>query len=156
MIEVGQNAPEFTLPDQNGALVSLSQYRGNPVALYFYPKDNTPGCTREACSFRNNWSALEAEKFSVLGVSADPISAHLKFHAKLNLPFPLLSDPEMTVIRIYNAFGEKNMYGKRVSGILRTTFLIGADGTIIRIFKRPKSAIHAEEILVALKRHGNS
>lgn len=153
MIEKGQKVPDFTLPNQDGDMVSLSDFRGKPVAVYFYPKDNTPGCTREACSFRDNWSSLEAAGVAVVGISGDPVEKHRAFSRKLGLPFPILSDPELKVIRAYEAYGAKNMYGKRIEGILRTTYVLDADGTVIKVFKRPKSAIHAEEVLVALKNH---
>ncbi len=150
MIEPGQKAPTFSLPDQAGTVHTLDQFSGGPLVVYFYPKDDTPGCTKEACSFRDNWQALVDAGISVVGISADSVESHAAFAGKFSLPFPLLSDPEMEVIKAYGAYGEKNMYGKKFEGILRTTFLIDSDGVVTRVFKRPKSAIHAEEVLTAL------
>lgn len=153
MVEVGQKAPEFSLPDQNGKIVSLSDFQGAPLAVYFYPRDNTPGCTREACSFRDNWDSLTREGIAVVGISGDSVESHAGFSKKLSLPFPILSDPDLKVIKAYGAYGEKNMYGKRIEGILRTTFVLDELGVVIKVYKRPKSAIHGEEVLLALKQH---
>lgn len=150
MIEAGQTAPDFELPDQDGMPVRLSGFRGRHVAVYFYPKDDTPGCTKEACSFRDNHAALTERGVVVLGISADDTASHRAFREKYELPFPLLADPAMEVIRAWGAYGEKNRYGKISEGILRYTFLIGPDGIVKRVFKRPKTDVHGEEILAAI------
>mgnify|MGYP002875576398 CR=1 FL=1 len=150
MIEAGQTAPDFALPDQHGAIHRLSDHRGSPAVVYFYPKDDTPGCTKEACSFRDNWQALQDAGIAVFGISADDVESHRSFADKHNLPFPILSDPEMNTIQAYGAWGMKNMYGKKFESILRYTFVIDGDGTVIKVFKRPRTEIHAEEVLVAV------
>lgn len=150
MIDVGQPAPAFTLPAQDGAQVSLAGLKGKPVVLYFYPKDDTPGCTKEACSFRDNWEALQAKGVVVLGVSPDTETSHQRFADKYKLPFPLLADEGHKIAEAYGAWGEKNMYGKKITGILRTTFLIGPDGVVKHVWKKPKTDIHAEEVLTKL------
>ena len=150
MIDVGQPAPAFTLPAQDGAQVSLAGLKGQAVVLYFYPKDDTPGCTKEACSFRDNWEALAQKGVVVLGVSPDTTSSHQKFADKYKLPFPLLADEGHKVAEAYGAWGEKNMYGKKLTGILRTTFLIGPDGLVKHVWRKPKTDIHAEEVLSKL------
>lgn len=150
MIDAGQPAPAFTLPAHTGESVTLAQLKGKPVVLYFYPKDDTPGCTKEACSFRDHWEALQAKGVVVLGVSPDPVAKHEKFAAKYQLPFPLLADPDHAVAEAYGAWGEKTLYGKKMTGILRTTFLIGADGIVKHVWKKPKTDIHAEEVLAKL------
>ena len=150
MIDVGQPAPAFTLPAQDGAQVSLAGLKGKPVVLYFYPKDDTPGCTKEACSFRDNWEVLADKGVVVLGVSPDTTASHQKFADKYKLPFPLLADEGHKIAEAYGAWGEKNMYGKKITGILRTTFLIGPDGLVKHVWKKPKTDIHAEEVLAKL------
>ena len=150
MIDVGQPAPAFTLPAQSGGEVSLAGLAGKPVVLYFYPKDDTPGCTKEACSFRDNWDALRAKGVVVLGVSPDTVASHQKFATKYQLPFELLADEGHRVAEAYGAWGEKNLYGKKSMGILRTTFLIGPDGKVLHVWKKPKTDIHAEEVLAKL------
>ncbi len=150
MIETGQKAPDFILPDQNGERHQLSTHYGNPIVVYFYPKDDTPGCTKEACSFRDNWDALKGAGVTVFGISADSVESHKSFAEKHSLPFPLLSDPEMAVIKEWGAFGMKNMYGKKFESILRYTFVIDENGVVKKVFKRPKNDIHAEEVLGAL------
>ncbi len=150
MLDVGQPAPAFNLPAQDGARVSLASLRGKPVVLYFYPKDDTPGCTKEACSFRDNWESLQAKGVVVLGVSPDTAASHQKFADKYKLPFPLLADEGHQVAEAYGAWGEKNMYGKKITGILRTTYLIGPDGVVKHVWKKPKTDIHAEEVLAKL------
>jgi peroxiredoxin Q/BCP len=150
MIEPGQAAPSFTLTAHTGEVVSLETLRGKNVVLYFYPKDDTPGCTKEACSFRDHWTTLQAQGVVVLGVSPDDVVSHQKFVAKYNLPFLLLADPEHAVAEAYGAWGSKSMYGKTVTGILRSTFLIGPDGIVKHVFKKPKTDIHAEEVLARL------
>ncbi|MEB3221248.1 MAG: thioredoxin-dependent thiol peroxidase [Candidatus Sericytochromatia bacterium] len=150
MIESGQAAPAFTLTAHTGEAVSLEALRGKTVVLYFYPKDDTPGCTKEACSFRDHWATLQAQGVVVLGVSPDGVASHEKFATKYALPFPLLADPDHAVAEAYGTWGSKSMYGKTVTGILRTTFLIGADGIVRHVFKKPKTDIHAEEVLARL------
>mgnify|MGYP006280337943 CR=1 FL=1 len=150
MLNVGDKAPDFTLPDQDGASVSLKDFAGRRVIVYFYPKDNTPGCTKEACSIRDNFPALSEKEAVVLGISADSVESHKKFKEKFNLPFTLLSDPEMEVIKAYGAWGTKKMYGKEYDGIMRYTYVIGADGTVEKAFEKVKTAQHGEELLGAL------
>ncbi|MDB5098667.1 MAG: Peroxiredoxin [Cyanobacteria bacterium RYN_339] len=147
MLEVGQPAPDFTLPDQAGNPVSLKALRGKPVVLYFYPKDDTPGCTKEACSFRDHWKTLEARGIAVLGISPDSQASHAKFAGKYSLPFTLLADTERAVANLYGTYGEKTLYGKKSMGILRTTFLIDAEGVVQHVWKKPKTDVHAEEVL---------
>lgn len=146
-MRAGDKAPEFTLPDQEGDPISLSDFRGQKVVLYFYPKDDTPGCTKEACSFRDNFASLEKEGIVVLGVSPDEPESHSSFIEKYSLPFRLLSDPSHEVMEAYGAWGEKNLYGNITEGVLRRTYLIDGDGMIVHIFKRPKVDVHAEEVL---------
>jgi peroxiredoxin Q/BCP len=150
MIEAGQIAPDFTLPDQAGTSVTLSHFRGQHVVVYFYPKDDTPGCTKEACSFRDHWDALQAHQVVVLGVSPDDTDSHAQFASKYQLPVTLLADTEKNVARLYGTWGEKNMYGKTVTGMLRTTFLIDPDGLVKHVWKKPKNEVHAQEVLAKL------
>lgn len=150
MLEVGQKAPDFTLPDEEGNQVSLKDYAGRRVIIYFYPKDDTPGCTKEACSIRDNFPALTEKDALVFGISADSVESHKKFKTKHNLPFTLLSDPEKEVIQAYGAWGTKKMYGKEYEGIMRYTYLIGADGNVEKAFDKVKTASHGEELLGAL------
>jgi thioredoxin-dependent peroxiredoxin len=146
----GDKAPAFKTKDQNGNDVSLKDFIGKKVVLYFYPEDDTPTCTIEACNLRDNYSALKKAGLVVLGVSPDDKKKHKKFEEKYSLPFTLLEDPEKKIIDKYGVWGEKNMYGRKYMGLLRTTFLIDEKGVIIKIFKKPKSKIHSEEILKAL------
>jgi peroxiredoxin Q/BCP len=146
----GQKAPDFTAKDQNGNSVSLKNFRGKKVVLYFYPEDNTPTCTVEACNLRDNYSALTKAGLVVIGVSPDDKSSHKKFEEKYKLPFTLVEDPQKKIIEKYEVWGEKNMYGKKYMGLLRTTFLIDEKGVIMKVFKKPKSKIHSEEILKAV------
>jgi peroxiredoxin Q/BCP len=150
MLNVGDKAPDFTLPNQDGESVSLGDYAGKRVIVYFYPKDNTPGCTKEACSIRDNFPALTEKDAVVLGISADSVDSHRKFKEKFSLPFTLLSDPEMEVIKAYGAWGTKKMYGKEYEGIMRYTYVIGADGTVEKAFDKVKTAQHGEELLGVL------
>ncbi len=143
-------APEFTLPDETGRLHSLKDYLGKPLILYFYPKDDTPGCTTEACAFRDNYSAYIKAGVTILGISADSPKSHAKFKEKYGLPFSLLSDEDHKVCELYGTWGPKKMYGRIFPGILRTTFVIGADGKILKVFENVKPAGHAEEVLGAL------
>jgi peroxiredoxin Q/BCP len=146
----GEKAPDFKTKDQNGNAVSLKDFRGKKVVLYFYPEDDTPTCTIEACNLRDNYSELKKAGMVVLGVSPDDKSKHKKFEEKYNLPFTLLEDPEKKIIDKYGVWGEKNLYGRKYMGLHRTTFLIDENGIIFKIFKKPKSKIHSEEILKAI------
>ena len=146
----GGKAPDFKTKDQNGNDVSLKDFLGKKVVLYFYPEDDTPTCTIEACNLRDNYAALKKAGLVVLGVSPDDKKKHKKFEEKYNLPFTLLEDTDKKIIDKYGVWGEKNMYGRKYMGLFRTTFLIDEKGVIIKIFKKPKSKIHSEEILKAL------
>jgi peroxiredoxin Q/BCP len=150
-ISAGGKAPDFTLPDDEGRLHTLSDYLGRPVVLYFYPKDNTSGCTKEACGFRDDYSAYQDAGVTILGVSPDSSKSHANFRTKYELPFTLLADPDREVIKMYGAWGLKKMYGREYEGILRTTFLIGEDGKILKVFEKVKPANHSAEILAALE-----
>jgi thioredoxin-dependent peroxiredoxin len=150
-LKVGSKAPAFSLPADTGETVSLAGLKGRPVVLYFYPKDDTPGCTVEACEFRDSWADVGKTGAAVLGVSPDGLAKHRKFRAKFKLPFPLLADEDHAVAAAYAAWGEKSMYGRTYQGILRTTFLIGPDGRIARIFEKVKPKGHAAEVLAAIK-----
>ncbi len=150
MIEPGSAAPPFSLPATDGETISLKALRGKPVVLYFYPRDDTSGCTTEACEFRDRWREVQAAGAVVLGVSPDGVPSHEKFRAKYRLPFPLLADTDHAVAEAYGAWGEKNMYGRKYQGILRTTFVIGPDGRVVRVFRKVKPRGHAAEVLAAL------
>lgn len=149
MLKEGDEAPEFTTKNQNGDDVSLADLRGKRVVLYFYPKDDTPGCTKEACSLRDSFEVFEEKKIKIFGVSIDDEKSHQKFIAKYNLPFDLLADTDKTLVNDYGVWGEKNMYGKKYMGINRTTFLIDESGKIAKIFKKVKVDEHADEVLKA-------
>ena len=149
MLEIGTRAPDFTLPDKNGAPVSLSDFRGKRVVLYFYPKDNTPGCTRQACAFAQRHDAFGARNAVVIGVSKDTAASHLKFAEKYHLPF-LLSDPEHQVIQTYGAWQEKKLYGKVSMGTVRCTYLIDEEGVIVKAMPKVKPDTNAEELLAFL------
>ncbi|HMO83580.1 MAG TPA: thioredoxin-dependent thiol peroxidase [Lacipirellulaceae bacterium] len=150
-IEPGAKAPAFTLPDDDGSKVKLSDLAGNPVVLYFYPKDDTPGCTKEACAFRDRHAELTKLGAKVLGVSPDDVASHARFRNKFKLNFPLLADPDHKVAEKYGAWREKNMYGKKSMGVQRSTYLIDADGRIARVWKRVQVDGHDEQVLNALK-----
>jgi peroxiredoxin Q/BCP len=151
-IEEGKKAPAFTLKDADGKSVKLSDFAGKDLVLYFYPKDDTPGCTKEACGFRDSWKEIQKLGAIVVGVSPDSGASHQKFQAKYKLPFPLLSDPDKTMMTAYGAFGEKMMYGKKVTGIIRSTVWIGPDGKVKKHWARvPKAEAHPEKVLEALK-----
>ncbi len=145
----GDKAPEFNSTDQNGEAISLVDFRGSKVVLYFYPEDDTPTCTIEACNLRDNYSLLETNGIKVLGVSPDDVSNHKKFEQKYHLPFTLIADADKKIINKYGVWGEKNLYGRKYMGLYRTTFLIDEKGIIKKIFRKPKSKIHTEEILKA-------
>ena len=150
MTEEGKKAPEFKLSSSEGGEVSLKDLRGRTVVLYFYPKDDTPGCTREACAFRDSQAALRKKGVVVLGVSGDSLASHEKFKAKYKLNFPLLSDPDKAVARKYGAWGEKVLYGKKTIGMIRSTFVIDAEGVVRKVFPRVKVDGHAEKVLEAV------
>jgi peroxiredoxin Q/BCP len=150
-MDINDKAPEFTLPDQNGDQVSLKDFRGKYVVLYFYPRADTPGCTIEACEFRDSFKRTEKIGAVVLGVSPDEPKALKKFEDKFGLPFTLLGDADKKVCNAYGVIQEKNMYGKKVMGVVRTTFIIGPDGKIKHIFNKVKPEGHAEEVLAFLK-----
>jgi peroxiredoxin Q/BCP len=150
MVKEGKAAPDFTLPSSDGGEVSLKGLKGKTVVLYFYPKDDTPGCTREACAFRDTQAAIKKKGAVVLGVSGDSLSAHEKFKAKYKLNFPLLSDPDKAVAKKYGAWGEKVMYGKKVIGMIRSTFVIDKEGVVAKVFPRVRVDGHAEKVLEAL------
>jgi len=147
MLNVGDNAPDFTLSDQFGEIHKLSDYRGKKVVLYFYPKDDTPGCTKEACGFRDNFHEYRKRKMVVLGVSKDSTKSHVKFSEKYSLPFTLLSDDDTEVSQAYGVWGLKKFMGKEYYGINRMTFIIDENGQILRIYEKVKPENHAEEIL---------
>ena len=149
-IEEGSKAPDFTLPTHDGEKLKLSSLRGTPVVLYFYPKDDTPGCTREACGFRDAKAKLAKHGAVVLGVSPDGPESHATFRTKYTLPFTLLCDVDHKVAEKYGAWREKNMYGKKSMGIARSTFIIDADGRVTKVFKAVKVDGHADQVLAAL------
>ena len=146
-LEVGDKAPAFSGLDQNGIKVSLKDYVGKKLVLYFYPEDDTPTCTVQACNLRDNFSTLKANGFEIIGVSPDDVESHKKFKNKFQLPFTLVADPKHAIIDKYGVWGEKNLYGHKHMGIFRTTFVIDENGLIRKIFLRPKNKAHAEEIL---------
>ena len=146
-LKAGQTAPDFVLKDENGQKHALKDYRGKFVLLYFYPKDDTTGCTTEACNFRDDYSAYQDAGVVILGVSADDEKSHLKFKTKYSLPFTLLADTEKEVVKKYDVWGKKKMYGKEYMGIYRTTFLIDKNGKIAKIFENVKPASHSQEVL---------
>jgi len=150
ILKVGAMAPPFTGKDQEGKTVSLQDFRGKKVILYFYPKDDTPGCTAEACNLRDNYDGLIKRGFAILGVSPDDEKSHIKFRTKYNLPFSLIADPGASIIKEYGAWGEKNMYGKKYDGVLRTTFVIDESGHILRIISKVNTGDHTQQILEEL------
>lgn len=153
MIELneGQKAPDFTANDQNGNSISLSSFSGKDIILYFYPKDDTPGCTAEACSFRDNYQSLTSQGFIVLGVSTDDEKSHLKFISKHSLPFPLIADTDKKIVEAYGVWVEKNMYGKKYMGVARKTFIIGKDGNIRKIIDKVDTKNSSAQVLDLLK-----
>ena len=146
-LEAGQAAPKFTLTDHDGTKVSLADFKGSKVIVYFYPKDDTPGCTKEACQFNENLAAFAAADVAVVGISPDGAEKHTRFREKYQLDLPLLSDPDKSVMESYGAFGEKMMYGKQVMGVIRSTFLIDEKGTIERAWYSVKADRHAAKVL---------
>ena len=150
MLEIGMKAPDFTLFDKDGNAVSLSDFLGKKVVLYFYPKDNTPGCTRQACAFAGAYKQFEAMGVEVIGISKDSVASHVKFAEKYNLPFVLLSDPELTAIQAYGVWQEKKLYGKVSMGVVRTTFIIDEKGIIEKVMPKVKPDTNAAEILEVL------
>ena len=153
-LEVGQVAPDFALPDAEGKVHRLSDYRGKVVVLYFYPKDNTPGCTREAVGFRDDYEVYQQAGVVILGVSPDSPERHARFRAKYDLPFTLLADTEHKVCELYDVWKKKKSFGKEYFGVVRTTYLIAPDGTIAKVYKRVKTAEHSKQVLADLKALG--
>ena len=151
MLQIGTKAPDFTLPDQNGEMHSLTDYRGQKVVLYFYPKDNTPGCTKQACSFGELMPQFKEKGAVILGVSKDSVASHKKFEEKFGLPFTLLSDVDRTVIEAYDVWKEKKNYGKVSMGVVRTTYLIDEEGIIVKAFGNVKAADSPAQMLEELK-----
>ena len=149
-IASGIQAPDFSLPDETGTTRKLSEFRGRPVILYFYPKDDTPGCTTEACNFRDDYSHYTKAGVTILGVSPDSSKSHEKFKTKYGLPFPLLADAEHKICELYKVWGVKKNYGREYNGVFRTTYLIDEQGKIVRVFENVKPAGHSAEILAEL------
>jgi len=150
-IPAGIPAPDFALQDDTGQSRSLSDYRGQPLVLYFYPKDDTPGCTTEACNFRDDYSAYQQTGVTILGVSPDTVKSHVKFKAKFGLPFPLLADLDHKVCELYGVWGPKKLMGREYDGVYRTTFIIDAQGKIARVFENVKPPEHSAEVLEAIQ-----
>ncbi|HEX5219184.1 MAG TPA: thioredoxin-dependent thiol peroxidase [Verrucomicrobiae bacterium] len=149
-LKEGDKAPDFSAPTNGGGTISLSELKGKNVILYFYPKDDTPGCTKEACAFRDDFAAFKKKGAVILGVSADSVKAHDKFVKKFELPFPLLADEDKKIVEAYGVWGQKSFMGRKYMGIHRVTFLIGPDGRIRKIWPKVKPEEHAEEVLAAL------
>lgn len=147
MLKQNDSAPEFSLEDQDGKITRLSDFSGQPLVLYFYPKDDTPGCTTEACNFRDDYSEFVDKGVQIIGISPDSVKSHQKFQSKYELPFNLLSDPDHKVAEQYGAWGLKKMYGREFEGILRTTFLIDKNGKVAKVFEGVKPAEHSKEVL---------
>lgn len=147
----GDKAPDFTAKDQNGNTVSLSDFRGKNVILYFYPQDNTPTCTNEACNFRDNYQSLLSKGFSVIGVSPDTEKSHKKFETKFNLPFPLIADPDRKIVEQYGLWAEKMMFGRKYMGVLRTTFVIDPKGKILKVIDKVESKNASQQVLDLLQ-----
>ena len=150
MLEIGMKAPDFSLPDKDGNTVRLSDFQGKKVVLYFYPKDNTPGCTRQACAFAASYEQFKAQDATVIGISKDSVASHLKFAQKYDLPFILLSDPELQAIQAYGVWQEKKLYGKVSMGVVRTTYIIDEQGNIEKVMPKVKPDTNAAEILAYL------
>jgi thioredoxin-dependent peroxiredoxin len=154
VLEPGQTAPDFTLPDQHGQKVSLSDFRGQPVVVYFYPKDDTPGCTTQACDVRDQWEQFREAGAAVIGISPDDVDSHERFAAKHDLPHVLLADPDREVMEPWGAWGTKNMYGRETVGVIRSTVLVDAEGVVAKVWKRVQAKKHAEQVLKALAELG--
>ena len=150
MLEPGQPAPTFTLPDQDGQQVQLEAFRGQPVVVYFYPRDDTPGCTTQACAIRDQWREFEAAGAAVFGISPDDVDSHARFAGKYDLPHRLLADPEREAIDAYGAWGTKKMYGREFEGVHRSTVLIGPDGEVAAVWPKVKPKEHADQVLEAI------
>jgi peroxiredoxin Q/BCP len=148
-LQEGQKAPDFTGKDQDGNTVSLHDFQGKKIVLYFYPKDDTPGCTAQACNLRDNYTALIKSGYVVIGVSADDVKSHKKFEQKFNLPFPLIADEDQKIVNEYGVWGEKQMFGKKYMGIIRTTFLIDENGDIKSIINKPDTENHTQQVFEA-------
>ena len=151
-LKKGDKAPDFTVSDQAGKQVALSSYRGSKIILYFYPKDDTPGCTAEACNLRDNFAELSSQGFVILGVSPDKESSHQKFISKYELPFTLLSDPQQQILKAYNAWGMKSMYGRKYEGVLRKTYVIDEQGDIMAVIEKVNTKDHTKQILEELNK----
>jgi len=149
-LAAGDKAPAFTLPDQDGKKVALRDFKGRPVVVYFYPRDDTPGCTKEACQFNDNLRAFSRSKVAIVGISADSATKHQAFRTKYGLKFPLLTDADHKVGEAYGAWGEKTLYGKKSIGVIRSTFLIGPDGKVARAWYHVKADGHADKVLAEL------
>ncbi|MEX0982985.1 MAG: thioredoxin-dependent thiol peroxidase [Bacteroidales bacterium] len=145
-LKIGDPAPDFSAPDQNGNMVSLEQFKGKKLVLYFYPKDNTPGCTAEACDLRDNYESFLSDRYEILGVSPDSANSHQKFIEKYDLPFRLLSDVDKKIMEAYGAWGEKKKYGKTYMGVLRKTFIISEEGSIENIIEKVDTKNHSKQI----------
>ena len=156
MLEVGKKAPAFTLLDKDGAQVSLSDFLGKKIVLYFYPRDNTPGCTRQACAFAASYAQFKSQEVVVIGISKDSVASHLKFAQKHELPFILLSDPELQAIQAYDVWKEKKLYGKVSMGVVRSTYIIDEEGVIEKVMPKVKPDTNAAEILAYLAGEGKS
>ena len=151
-LKEGEKAPVFSGKDQNGKKISLSDYKGKKLVLYFYPEDDTPTCTIQACNLRDNYGVLKKNGFEVIGVSPDDEKSHRKFETKFHLPFTLIADPEHSILEKYGVWDQKKLFGHEYMGVLRTTFVIDEKGIIQKIFTRPKNKAHAEEIIAAIKK----
>ncbi|MDF2654435.1 MAG: bcp [Bacillota bacterium] len=147
MLKEGMKAPDFSLEDKNGNLVSLSDFKGKKVVVYFYPRDNTPGCTRQACAFKEAYDGFRSEDIAVIGISKDSSKSHQKFAEKYELPFILLSDPQLAAIQAYDVWQEKKLYGKSSMGVVRSTYIIDEEGMILKVFEKAKPDTNAFEIL---------
>ena len=147
MLEKGEKAPLFTAVDQNGKQISLADLNGKKIVIYFYPKDDTPGCTKEACNLRDNYDLLINQGYVVIGISPDNEKSHQKFTEKYDLPFSLIADPELSIIKAFGAYGKKSMYGREYEGLLRTTFIINEEGIVDEVIKKVKTSDHTNQII---------
>jgi thioredoxin-dependent peroxiredoxin len=150
VLEIGEPAPDFSLPDADGREVTLSEFRGQPVVIYFYPRDDTPGCTKQACGIRDAWSEFTEAGAAVLGISPDDVGSHARFRDKHDLPHTLLADPDTEVIRAYGAWGKRKMYGRQYEGVIRSTVIVDAEGTVAARWPKVRPKEHADEVLAAL------